>query len=99
MALLLCSSNRYPPLIYPTLLATAGVRFLCNIRFDPFKYIRTNRVKYSFVIMLPEIAKTIPDLFEHTVQYQRSNHLPHAHLDHFRNSKLQWNLCHYWRCV
>eukprot|EP00892_Ulva_mutabilis_P007266 jgi/Ulvmu1/4911/UM201_0003.1 len=73
-----------------------GVRFLCHIRFDPFQYIRTHRIKYSFVIMLPEIAKTVPQLFQLTTQYQRSHQLPHDHLDRFRNHHLKWNLCHYW---
>jgi alpha 1,2-mannosyltransferase len=41
-----------------------GVEFSCNVNYDVFRFMASNRKKYGFVITMQEIAETIPTLWK-----------------------------------
>ncbi|CAG8616680.1 4758_t:CDS:2 [Acaulospora colombiana] len=51
-----------------------GVRFYCDIDFDPFVYMRDHDIKYGFTISLHEYPKTIPTLWDSVKEF--SNKYP-----------------------
>lgn len=53
-----------------------SVELFCDIHYDPFKFMRDNKKKYSFVISLYEYVETIPTLWESTKKFIK-NHPEH----------------------
>ncbi|PJF17139.1 hypothetical protein PSACC_03031 [Paramicrosporidium saccamoebae] len=41
-----------------------GVEFSCNVNYDVFRFMASNRKKYGFVITMQEIPETIPTLWK-----------------------------------
>lgn len=41
-----------------------GVKFYCDIDFDPFLYMQDNEKVYGFTVALHEYVETIPTLWE-----------------------------------
>ncbi|KAJ1796874.1 hypothetical protein LPJ59_003484 [Coemansia sp. RSA 2399] len=76
-----------------------GVKFACDIDYDPFVFMQTNNKKYGFTISLKEYPKTIPTLWDTTTDFMAKNkHLiPEKNLmDFVTNSKGGYNMCHFW---
>ncbi|KAL1935189.1 hypothetical protein VTP01DRAFT_4329 [Rhizomucor pusillus] len=78
-----------------------GVRFFCDITYDPFLYMQKYGKKYGFVVTLQELKETIPTLWQTVLDYARSRHI---NLDrvgrlfpYFRDENTgDYNLCHFW---
>lgn len=79
-----------------------GVRFFCDITYDPFLYMEKYNKKYGFVVTLLELRDTIPTLWKTVEEYAKSRRI-----DISENSKLlfpyfrdknsgDFNLCHFW---
>ncbi|KAJ1960221.1 hypothetical protein IWQ62_004310, partial [Dispira parvispora] len=77
-----------------------GVKFLCDIDYDPFLYLKDNDIQYGFTISLTEIAETIPTLWNTTKEFMRKhpeyigkrNTLPWVTDSSFE----EYNGCHFW---
>lgn len=76
-----------------------GVDFLCDIEYDPFKYLRTNNLEYGFTIAIREFMSTIPTLWDSTLEFLRENK------DIIKNDNSiemiltkdgNYNGCHFW---
>jgi alpha 1,2-mannosyltransferase len=57
-----------------------SVELFCDIHYDPFKYMKDNKKKYSFVLSLYEYVETIPTLWESTKKFIKA-HPEHIHPD------------------
>jgi len=76
------------------------VKFFCDLNYDPFKFMQTNRKVYGFTISLLEWEATIPTLWQHVKEFIRdhpqyvsiNNSLPFLS----DNGGWSYNLCHYW---
>lgn len=87
------------------------VEYFCDFPFDPFRILREQNKKYSFVISMYEYEDTIPTLWEATEEFMDL----HEHLIHPNNSlgfltdssvigrfppvtesNSDYNLCHFW---
>ncbi|KAI9271845.1 nucleotide-diphospho-sugar transferase [Phascolomyces articulosus] len=78
-----------------------GVKFFCDITYDPFLYMQKYGKKYGFVVTLLELRDTIPTLWETVLQYARSRHInvdkPGQLFPYFRDESTgDYNLCHFW---
>lgn len=75
------------------------VRFLCQINYDPFEYLKANDKEYGFVITIREFMETIPSLYKETINYlQNHRHIigePKGNKFIFNND-LTYNGCHFW---
>ncbi|KAH3675867.1 hypothetical protein WICMUC_002437 [Wickerhamomyces mucosus] len=88
-----------------------NVEYYCDFEYDPFKIMRLNGKKYSFVIALHEYEETIPTLYDTTMDFFEEN----PQYLHPNNSKFfltdtsmmanhaikvdvpnDYNLCHFW---
>eukprot|EP01041_Mallomonas_annulata_P004369 gene4369-8695_t len=49
-----------------------NVNFMCNINFDPFRFLRENNKIYGYVILHTEIMATIPTLWKHTKAFMNT---------------------------
>jgi mannosyltransferase len=87
-----------------------GVQYFCDFQMDPFRFMRENGKKYSFVVSLYEYPETIPTLWE-TVEDFLNEYPNHLHpnnsigfitdKDPIGNVVLNlgnssYNLCHFW---
>ncbi|PVV01979.1 hypothetical protein BB560_003581 [Smittium megazygosporum] len=72
------------------------IDFYCDLDFDPFKFMRENNKVYSFVIFLTELEKTIPSLWESTLQYAYDKNISSNSLKLFADKYDNYNLCHFW---
>ncbi|PVU93750.1 hypothetical protein BB561_003069 [Smittium simulii] len=72
------------------------IDYYCNLEYDPFKYMRENKKVYSFVIMLTELSRTIPTLWETTLNFSIKKNLTSPSLKIFSNENYDYNLCHFW---
>ena len=76
-----------------------GVHFSCALSFDPFTHMRLYGKRYAFVISLQEIPKTIPTLWNATLDFA-ANMDPElataGHMDLFVGDNGTYNNCHYW---
>lgn len=75
-------------------------RILCDINYDPFKFMRENNKIYGFVIALYEYGKTIPTLWEKTMEFL-SLYPQYRHDDNLMDfisddDGKTYNLCHFW---
>lgn len=50
-----------------------SVELFCDIHYDPFKFMRDNKKKYSFVLSLYEYVETIPTLWQSTKKFMKAN--------------------------
>lgn len=75
------------------------VKFLCQIDYDPFTYLRENNKQYGFVISLMEFMETIPSLFGETVKFVANNLdtiRKHGGSRFILNEDRSYNGCHFW---
>ncbi|KAF8915552.1 glycolipid 2-alpha-mannosyltransferase-domain-containing protein [Mucidula mucida] len=77
-----------------------NVKILCDVRFDPFDYLRDNNKIYGFTISFLEWEKTIPTLWstvkEFTKRYPQYVHDNNALNYLSDNGGKSYNLCHFW---
>ncbi|KAK4057016.1 hypothetical protein OIO90_001916 [Microbotryomycetes sp. JL221] len=80
-----------------------GVRFHCDITYDPFRFMAANSKVYGFVITIVENMNTIPTLFKSVMDYVGSRALkPESALWRFmverkeREGQEEFNGCHFW---
>ncbi|CDS05164.1 hypothetical protein LRAMOSA07693 [Lichtheimia ramosa] len=81
-----------------------GVKFSCDIDYDPFRLMQERDLKYGFTIALQEYLLTIPTLWERTLEFVRDNPqyiYPRTRPDSLYNmitedDGLSYNLCHFW---
>jgi alpha 1,2-mannosyltransferase len=74
-----------------------GVKFLCEMDFDPFVYMRDHKKKYSFVISFGEYEQTIPTLWQTINKYKQERALDPSFMNFFtKPTDNSYNLCHFW---
>ncbi|KAI8880642.1 glycosyltransferase family 15 protein [Backusella circina FSU 941] len=81
-----------------------GVKFSCDIEYDPFRLMQDRDLKYGFTISLKEYHATIPTLWNTTLDFARKNPqyiFPRNSSDSilgFVSEDRGWNynLCHFW---
>ncbi|KAJ1922374.1 hypothetical protein IWQ60_006565 [Tieghemiomyces parasiticus] len=77
-----------------------GVKFMCDIDYDPFVYMHVNQLKYGFTISIHEYRETIPTLWETTKRFMRDHpeYVSHPNtLEWVVDQKSgDYNLCHFW---
>ncbi|OLY85785.1 O-glycoside alpha-1,2-mannosyltransferase omh1 [Smittium mucronatum] len=75
-----------------------NVDFFCDLTYDPFKLMKQQDKKYSFVIILKELIQTIPTLWDHTLNFIKMNNIPISGklLNMLVDSQGKYNLCHFW---
>ncbi|KAH3671071.1 hypothetical protein OGAPHI_000782 [Ogataea philodendri] len=81
-----------------------SIEYGCDIMEDPFKYMIDNKVNYGFTLTLTEFPKTIPTLWETSMQYfeqpEVKEQLPPVEESLLSfisdNGGLSYNLCHFW---
>lgn len=57
-----------------------SIELFCDIHYDPFRYMKENKKKYSFVISLYEYVETIPTLWDSAKKFMK-NHPEHIAQD------------------
>ncbi|KAI8318328.1 putative mannosyltransferase [Martensiomyces pterosporus] len=76
-----------------------GVKFGCDIDYDPFRYMEENNKKYGFTISIKEVIETIPTLWNTTMKFMKDhkNMIPATNLMDFVTDKDGgYNRCHFW---
>ncbi|KAJ2238362.1 hypothetical protein H4R99_000284 [Coemansia sp. RSA 1722] len=76
-----------------------GVKFACDIDYDPFVFMQKNNKKYGFTISIKEVVETIPTLWSTTLQFMnmRKDLMPSTNMMDFVTDKNGgYNLCHFW---
>ncbi|KAI8090077.1 nucleotide-diphospho-sugar transferase [Gilbertella persicaria] len=81
-----------------------GVKFSCDIDYDPFRLMQERDLKYGFTIALREYRATIPTLWRTTIDFAKSHPqyiYPRTRPDsllRFVSDDNGWsyNLCHFW---
>lgn len=76
-----------------------NVKYFCDIPYDPFEYMRGNKLVYGFTISPFEFPKTVETLWKTTKQWMRENpeHLPNkSFLKWILDHKNDYNYCHFW---
>ncbi|KAK4058640.1 hypothetical protein OIO90_000084 [Microbotryomycetes sp. JL221] len=77
-----------------------GIKFYCDIPFDPFAYMYEHRKKYAFVLSLYEYRDTIPGLWDTTKEFikEHPEYLPKGNAMKWLsdNGGDDYNLCHFW---
>lgn len=81
-----------------------GVKFSCEMDYDPFRLMQERDLKYGFTIALREYRATIPTLWKTTLEYAKSH--PQFIYPRKRPDSLlrlisddngwSYNLCHFW---
>lgn len=77
-----------------------SVELFCDLHYDPFRVMKDNKKKYSFVLSLYEYVETIPTLWESTKKFMR-NHPEHIAKDNSMSFLSDdggetYNKCHFW---
>ncbi|KAJ5379059.1 Glycosyl transferase family 15 [Penicillium cosmopolitanum] len=77
-----------------------SIELFCDIRADPFRFMKENDKKYSFVISLYEYEATIPSLWSSVKKFM-TNHPEHIAEDNAMefisdNGGETYNKCHFW---
>ncbi|KAH0583859.1 hypothetical protein H2248_009456 [Termitomyces sp. 'cryptogamus'] len=77
-----------------------GVKFFCDVSYDPFLYMEDNNKTYGFTISLVEWEATIPSLWS-TVKEFMALHPEYVAQENSmdflsNNGGESYNLCHYW---
>ncbi|ORX70760.1 putative mannosyltransferase [Linderina pennispora] len=76
-----------------------GVKFGCEIDYDPFLFMEKNNKKYGFTISIKEVVETIPTLWKTTMDYmnKRKDLIPESNLMEFvTDEDGGYNRCHFW---
>ncbi|KAJ2827094.1 hypothetical protein IWW50_002055 [Coemansia erecta] len=76
-----------------------GVKFACEIDYDPFLFMEHNNKKYGFTISIKEVIETIPTLWNTTMDFmdKHNDMIPAANLMEFVTDKNgDYNRCHFW---
>ncbi|KAI7823483.1 putative mannosyltransferase [Kickxella alabastrina] len=76
-----------------------GVKFACEIDYDPFLFMEKNNKKYGFTISIKEVVETIPTLWNTTMKFmdEHKDLIPSTNmLDFVTNKDGGYNLCHFW---
>ncbi|KAL7312900.1 hypothetical protein PS15m_008607 [Mucor circinelloides] len=81
-----------------------GVKFSCDMDYDPFRLMQERDLKYGFTIALREYRATIPSLWKTTLEFAKSH--PQYIYPRTRSDSLlrlvsddngwSYNLCHFW---
>ncbi|KKY15607.1 putative glycolipid 2-alpha-mannosyltransferase [Phaeomoniella chlamydospora] len=77
-----------------------SIELFCDVNYDPFKFMKDNGKKYSFVLSLYEYVETIPTLWDSTKTYIK-NHPEHIAADNSMGFLSDdggdtYNHCHFW---
>ncbi|CAO3645418.1 unnamed protein product [Mucor fragilis] len=78
-----------------------GVKFYCDITYDPFLYMEKHNKQYGFVITLTELPSTIPSLWKHVINYAKTRHIDIKNdkklsFLYFLDKNGDYNMCHFW---
>lgn len=77
-----------------------GIKFFCDLDYDPFLYMQDNNKVYGFTISLFEYEATIPTLWKTTKQFMEEHpELVHSHnaMDFLSSDGGEtYNRCHFW---
>ncbi|KAL2398132.1 Alpha-1,2 mannosyltransferase KTR1 [Exophiala dermatitidis] len=77
-----------------------SVELFCDIHYDPFRYMKDNKKRYSFVLSLYEYVETIPTLWDSVKKFMK-NHPEHIAEDNSLaflsdDGGETYNKCHFW---
>ncbi|KAK6384501.1 uncharacterized protein PV06_08651 [Exophiala oligosperma] len=77
-----------------------SVELYCDVHYDPFRYMKDNKKKYSFVLSLYEYVETIPTLWDSTKKFIKA-HPEHIAADNSMpflsdDGGETYNKCHFW---
>ncbi|KAJ2726647.1 alpha 1,2-mannosyltransferase 2.4.1 [Coemansia sp. Benny D115] len=76
-----------------------SVHYYCDIPYDPFRYMRDNKLVYGFTITPMESKLTVETLWKTTGEWMLQNPdlLPEKSFMHWVvNEKAKYTLCHFW---
>ncbi|EGW34205.1 mannosyltransferase [Spathaspora passalidarum NRRL Y-27907] len=75
-----------------------GIKVYCDVNYDVFRYVRKHKKKYAFVLSLFEYADTIPSLWNHVLEFIRTENMTSApeSFELLLNKHNWYNLCHFW---
>ncbi|KAL7331878.1 hypothetical protein PS15p_204006 [Mucor circinelloides] len=77
-----------------------GVKFYCDITYDPFMYMEKHNKQYGFVITLTELSLTIISLWKHVLDYAKTRHIDVNNkklaFPYFLDKYGDYNMCHFW---
>ena len=77
-----------------------SIELFCDVGYDPFKHMRDNNKKYSFVLSLYEYVETIPTLWDSVKKFikEHPEHIaPDNSMDWISEDKGEtYNHCHFW---
>ncbi|CAG8544655.1 15942_t:CDS:2, partial [Acaulospora colombiana] len=76
-----------------------GVEFLCDIDYDPFRFIQKNNITYGFTISLLELQETIPTLWDTVLKFSKEypQYVNEKNVIRFMSQTgTTYNGCHFW---
>lgn len=77
-----------------------SVELFCDIHYDPFRFMKENGKKYSFVLSLYEYVETIPTLWESVKKFMKNHpeHIAEKNSMGFLSDDggETYNHCHFW---
>lgn len=77
-----------------------GVKFYCDLDYDAFKFMATNKKRYGFVLSMFEYEQTIPSLWGHFESFiMQHNDTKNGDMMEFvlnDDVARSYNLCHFW---
>ncbi|KAJ2490385.1 alpha 1,2-mannosyltransferase 2.4.1 [Coemansia sp. RSA 2050] len=76
-----------------------GVKYYCNLPYDPFRFMRDNNIVYGYTITPTEIKKTVETLWDATRKWMLENPelLPErSFIQWVVNEKSEYTRCHFW---
>ncbi|KAJ5122495.1 hypothetical protein N7448_003629 [Penicillium atrosanguineum] len=77
-----------------------SIELFCDISTDPFRFMKENGKKYSFVISLYEYYETIPTLWDSVKKFMNNHpeHIPKENAMDFisEDGGETYNKCHFW---
>ena len=75
------------------------VEFYCDIDYDPFVFMKRNKKKYGWNVIMPELMDTVPTLGNTVQQYKekyKDKLTPTSFLDVFMSESGDFSGCHFW---
>ncbi|WQF85660.1 Putative glycosyl transferase, family 15, nucleotide-diphospho-sugar transferase [Colletotrichum destructivum] len=77
-----------------------SIELFCDIHYDPFRFMKENNKKYSFVLSLYEYVETIPTLWDSTKKFMKNHpeHIAEGNSMGFLSDDGgdTYNHCHFW---
>lgn len=77
-----------------------SIELYCDIHYDPFRYMKENNKKYSFVLSLYEYIETIPTLWDSVKKFMKNHpeHIAEGNSMGFLSDDGgdSYNKCHFW---